>query len=360
MASLSIIIPVYNAKQTLSRCLDSVLMQDYKDYEVILIDDGSNDGSAAICDEYASKDSRVIVLHEDNHGVSFARNAGLNIAQTQFVTFIDSDDLVEPGYLASLIKGSDVDIAVTGFHSSEGIDYCPSSRYYDRDALSRNIPDMVNHPYMLYAPWGKLFKRDIIETYHLRFDEHLRLFEDTIFVLTYLSHCNTMKEIPSSLYYYIGVWGGVRKYTLSTQEVEYRCQMESDVLTGLENVFACSIPREHRCYCINYLKNIFESLTDEYCYQLYSRYHDGVSAVDFYDNPNLNPMHYELSRVKKLYGKGCVAEGWAALRDLAHFSTQKAKIPRKDEAIIYRLLLSGMVKLASMILRIYSLLQKTK
>ena len=91
---ISIIVPVYNTEKYLHRCIDSVLAQTYQDFELLLIDDGSKDSSGAICDEYAAQDTRVRVFHKENGGVSSARNVGLDLAQGEWVTFVDSDDYI--------------------------------------------------------------------------------------------------------------------------------------------------------------------------------------------------------------------------------------------------------------------------
>ena len=99
---ISIIIPVYNAEKYLKKCLDSVINQTYKNLEIILVDDGSTDKSPEICDKYAEKDSRIIVLHKENGGVSSSRNAGLDIFKGEYLSFVDSDDYVEPDYIEYL------------------------------------------------------------------------------------------------------------------------------------------------------------------------------------------------------------------------------------------------------------------
>ena len=96
MNKISIIIPVYQVEKYIKRCLDSILSQTYSNLEIILIDDGSRDMSGKICDEYAIKDSRIKVIHQDNAGVSVARNKGLDICTGDYVTFVDSDDFLEP------------------------------------------------------------------------------------------------------------------------------------------------------------------------------------------------------------------------------------------------------------------------
>ena len=109
-SQISIIVPVYNSEKYLDACIDSILSQSFRDFELILVDDGSKDSSAQICDEYASQDTRVRVIHKANGGVSAARNDGLDIAKGEYITFIDSDDWVEREYLETLSNYRDYDI----------------------------------------------------------------------------------------------------------------------------------------------------------------------------------------------------------------------------------------------------------
>ena len=108
--TISIIVPVYNSEKYLDACIDSILSQSFRDFELILVDDGSKDSSAQICDEYASQDTRVRVIHKANGGVSAARNDGLDIAKGEYITFIDSDDWVERESLSTISNYRDYDI----------------------------------------------------------------------------------------------------------------------------------------------------------------------------------------------------------------------------------------------------------
>lgn len=115
---ISVIIPVYNVAAYLPQCLDSVLCQDHRELEVILIDDGSQDGSGAICDRYAEQDNRVRVIHQQNRGAAAAKNAGLRVATGDYLSFVDSDDFLEPevyGYMMALLKEYDADAAQFAF-----------------------------------------------------------------------------------------------------------------------------------------------------------------------------------------------------------------------------------------------------
>lgn len=114
---ISIIVPVYKVEPYLRKCLDSILAQTYTDFELILVDDGSPDRCGAICDEYAQLDARIRVLHQKNGGISAARNAGLDVVQGEYLTFIDSDDMVSPAYLEDLLHAllaEQADISVCG------------------------------------------------------------------------------------------------------------------------------------------------------------------------------------------------------------------------------------------------------
>lgn len=109
---ISVIIPVYKVEKFLHRCVDSVINQTYKNLEIILIDDGSPDNCGNICDEYAKKDTRIKVIHQENQGLSGARNSGLNIAKGEYIYFIDSDDYIKKNTLENMIKYSEKDILI--------------------------------------------------------------------------------------------------------------------------------------------------------------------------------------------------------------------------------------------------------
>lgn len=120
---ISVIVPVYNAESTIRRCVDSILAQTFTDFECLLIDDGSKDQSGEICDEYAEKDRRIRVFHKENGGVSSARNMGLDNAKGEWITFVDSDDWIEPDMVEKLVKPTnqkDVDIVIGDFQMVSG------------------------------------------------------------------------------------------------------------------------------------------------------------------------------------------------------------------------------------------------
>lgn len=210
---LSVIVPVYNAAATLRDCVGSILQYKGDDVEILLIDDGSTDGSGAICNDFARKDNRVKALHKANGGVSTARNQGLETAQGEWVTFVDADDKATLPLL-SYKPEKDCDLAcfnweyTTGEKEDErlGQDTYKADRM--RIFLHHHLADFI-----FRCPWAKLFKRPIIEVHHIRFDERFHLGEDNLFVLDFLRHCRSVATVDDTGYIYSRP--GQSKYRLS-------------------------------------------------------------------------------------------------------------------------------------------------
>lgn len=204
---LSVIVPVYNVAAYLPRCLDSLLAQSYSRLEVICVDDGSTDDSAAILDAYAAKDSRIKVIHQKNAGVSVARNRGLDAATGEFLAFVDADDWVEPDAyekaVAAMSEG--VDLVCFGTHVDGEID----SVY--RDILVRHLTVQARSRVPL-APelqvelggeiWNKLYRRELIERGTVRFPVGQAYGEDKVFYFCYASKAKAVSCLPDSLYHY--------------------------------------------------------------------------------------------------------------------------------------------------------------
>lgn len=209
--TLSIIIPVYNTEAYLPACLDSILSQDFTDFEVLLVDDGSRDGSGAICDAYAAKDRRVRVFHKENGGVSSARNLALAQARGAWVCFVDSDDQLTPGGLQALADGvsDQVDLVIAGFIETvlpvEAVKPEPGEiQMIDRKEAMIPMFNSPDRPFDGYV-FAKLFRRDLILKAHLTFDPAIAIKEDTLFVVSYLSLAATGLVSVSStpVYYYV-------------------------------------------------------------------------------------------------------------------------------------------------------------
>ena len=162
---ISIIVPVYNAKDYLRRCLDSILAQTYTDWEALLIDDGSTDESGNICDEYAIKDKRFKVFHRENKGVSAVRNAGLANASGEYISFIDSDDFVHEGMLAKqyqMLKENDADLAITGYDFAYDDTLNQATVKGELQILnSEGAIKKILDNQQFCSPWTKLYKKKL-------------------------------------------------------------------------------------------------------------------------------------------------------------------------------------------------------
>ncbi len=180
---ISVIVPVYNTDRYLDRCIQSILSQDYPHLELLLIDDGSTDQSAAICDKWAEKDKRIRVFHQNNGGQSSARNLGLDNMTGDYLSFVDSDDWIAPDYLSYLFsllgfkKGCAVAacnhfIVRNGKMHPNTADTSSTRSFTRRDALE----EVLYHGCIDVSPWGKLYKKEIFVS--LRFPTG-RIFEDT-------------------------------------------------------------------------------------------------------------------------------------------------------------------------------------
>ena len=204
-ALISVIVPVYNVENYLSKCISSIIKQSYKNFELILVDDGSTDKSGAICDIFAEKDGRIKALHKINEGVSSARNYGIKQACGKYICFVDSDDYVLDDYLLNLIScvDNDIDFVLSGYELiSNSSHYISSVSNYICTGKTRLLLSSYSRLYCCYAPYGKLFKRNIISKHNLQFDPAIHYGEDRLFVFGYLSYVDTVAVTPYIDYCY--------------------------------------------------------------------------------------------------------------------------------------------------------------
>ena len=224
---ISIIVPVYKVEEFLPACLDSILAQTLTDWEAILVDDGSPDRSGAICDAYAARDGRFIVIHQPNAGVSAARNAGLDAARGEFVAFTDSDDRLHPDFLKQLyaLMQEGTDLAACEYRRirSDGTPYLDGSddivgKFHLRWDIAQNgtqtkaglrfaLSDAVMADLweagVLNSACMKLYRRALIEAGNLRFDTELRFAEDMRFATGYATLCSSFGLASQPLYLYL-------------------------------------------------------------------------------------------------------------------------------------------------------------
>lgn len=204
---ISIIVPVYKVEQYIRECLDSIIASTFSDFELLLVDDGSPDQCGAICDEYAQKDLRINVFHKTNGGVSSARNLGLDNAKGEWVTFIDSDDLISPTFLEGLYcpiaKGENVDFVQGGNTNFEG-GKPTTINYSFQDSVGTEKKVVLND--MVGLTVSKLFSLENVrrgsDGLPIRFDEKMSICEDMAFTLDYLMTVKRYAFVRETGYYY--------------------------------------------------------------------------------------------------------------------------------------------------------------
>ena len=204
MPELSIIVPVYKVEKYLPRCIDSILAQTFGDFELILIDDGSPDGCGRICDEYARKDKRIVVIHQKNMGVSAARNAGLDIARGRYIGFVDSDDWIEPQMyevMMDAIRENGADMAVCGVrYADEDGKFTRADRLsegvYTRAGLLEDVFAMPNR--LGGGCCNKVFDASKIAS--VRFKVGMTIAEDALYLFDCFMRIDGAVKIGDALY----------------------------------------------------------------------------------------------------------------------------------------------------------------
>lgn len=217
--AVSIIVPVYNAEDYLKRCVDSILGQEYRDFELLLVDDGSTDTSGKLCDEYAAKDKRVYVIHKTNSGVSDTRNMAINHAKGTYLQFVDSDDWLTPDATKLMVRAArehHCDMVISDFYRVAGERVSHKGDIEEDDVMDQEAfaACMMENPSDFYygVLWNKLYCREIVERYHLRMDSEISWCEDFMFNLEYIRHAESFYALRTPIYYYLK-----RKGSLVTQ-----------------------------------------------------------------------------------------------------------------------------------------------
>ena len=192
----SIIVPVYNTEKYLEGCLESILNQNFSDYEIILVNDGSTDSSPELCEHYAMRDERIRVIHKANGGVSSARNCGIEIAKGNYIWFVDSDDTIVYEALQILSEYIKEEPDLIVFNA-------PLQKKYRVDSLETFLREHYFKYHLGFAPWNKLYKREIIEQSKMRFDTQETIGEDLLFNIMYYQHVCDIKFVEKKLYNYV-------------------------------------------------------------------------------------------------------------------------------------------------------------
>jgi glycosyltransferase involved in cell wall biosynthesis len=202
MPLVSIIVPIYNAETYIPRCVDSILAQTFADFELLLVNDGSSDGSLDVCQQYAAKDSRVRVLDKPNGGVSSARNLGLESAKAEWVMFADADDWIEPNTLElAVLYVGECDIVRMAW-----VAHLPGGVIKNKPIRDAKTPkELLKHLICRkgkLAIWGSLIRRDLFIRNNIRFDASYRYAEDWLAHLRIACRCRGVKTLPNAYVYH--------------------------------------------------------------------------------------------------------------------------------------------------------------
>ena len=236
---VSIIVPVYNVQNSVARCLESVLAQTWKEIEVIVLNDGSTDGSLAICEQFRRKDPRITLIDKPNAGLSMTRNDGMKVAKGKYVQFVDSDDLLEPDFTENMVRAAEAnsaDLVISPYwmalppemvNPGEGEKLAPDAKLFLEDPsvtdrrgykvrqygfLPAGVYDqrayamqLIEKPATFYfnVVWNKLYRRQLLEAVDLWFTNDLLYAEDQQFNVRYLQYAKVIASIDTPGYYYI-------------------------------------------------------------------------------------------------------------------------------------------------------------
>lgn len=204
---ISTVIPVYNCEKFLERAVESVINQpEFSDIQLILVDDGSKDKSGEICDRYASKHPNILTFHQENSGVSAARNLGIKNSDAEFISFLDSDDYLLDGFYSEILKYYDSDLIicdylVNGKNTAGLSDYFENGITHKKD-FENNLYPVMADSYIMFPCWNKVFRKSIIERFSVEFPVGVKLAEDMTFVYDYIKHIESFRFLEKPLYFY--------------------------------------------------------------------------------------------------------------------------------------------------------------
>ena len=202
---VSIIIPVYNTENYINMCVKAIVAQTYSNIEIILVDDGSTDASAKLCDDWVKKDKRIFVLHQRNSGVSAARNSGIEYASGKWIMFVDADDIIGHDLVADLVNAvteMGTKMALCGYRRFSDEDQFQPAPKIEKDNNLLISTEEIKNIRQGYFCWGILFDKEILDTNHIRFAPELKNLEDVYFLSIYSMFIKNVGYIKKQSYYY--------------------------------------------------------------------------------------------------------------------------------------------------------------
>lgn len=245
---LSIVVPVYNAQEYLSACLDSLLLQEFTNVEILVVNDGSTDSSGSIIERYTEIDQRIVLIERSHGDVSGARNVGLAAAQGKYVAFVDADDTVDQDMYCDMVgsaESTDADLVICGFNRITAKDTRQVRLPNQQTGLlskleiqQRIVQRLASNP-LIRAPWNKLFRRTLIVDCGISFHDAIEYGEDFIFNIEYLSRSASVFYIDRCLYNYdsrvLGICSSRRGHLMDTGKMLMDRMMECGEIWGMQN-----------------------------------------------------------------------------------------------------------------------------
>lgn len=303
MPEISIIVPVYKVENYLRRCIDSILAQTFTDFELILVDDGSPDNCPTICDEYASKDARIHVIHQSNQGQAAARNNGVSFSKGEWIHFVDSDDAIHPQLLESLYCAAIDNNVLISMSAAMEVSKYPCNYSFPKEnilfsttSIDENLLNTWCSSFYFHCVWAKLIHRTIIEKYPFTPN---RFYEDTAIVPYWLFEASTICFTEEPLYLYFINPTGTTKGQRSIKKIKDNLWAHEELLN-----FAITLRDNfgyqtfHSLIVTKYMRTVsclyFEALPLDNALAIQIR----LKAIRFYKN---NKSLIRLEQKDKLY-----------------------------------------------------------
>lgn len=295
---ISIITPIYNKELYIEKCIKSIINQSYKDWELILVDDGSTDNSASICKEFVKKDSRIKYYFQENQGPGSARNNGISKANGDFLIFVDSDDYLNQDYLKILIRESENDLVISGYSEL----YCDKDKFIQVAPPTIQIEKLEDLTKIIFnkdifkffvAPWCKLYKTSIIINNNILFKD-IPYGEDVIFNFNYIKFCSKISLVSSSEYINRIVSG-----TLSRRHIENMTSYLEEVEKAALELFANNTPDSYKLQYL-YVRDLKLLLINELeSYQNFKKICN-IVKVKYIKKIKINTLDYKDKLLLKL------------------------------------------------------------
>jgi glycosyltransferase involved in cell wall biosynthesis len=310
MYKVSVIVPIYNTGKYLERCINSILNQTYGNLEIILVNDGSTDDSRYICERFSRKYKHIKCINKKNTGVSDSRNEGINVAQGDLITFVDSDDVISEDMIEMLvelleIENADLSICKIRYIHENNNYYIPSSNYkkfnFSREETLKAILNI--HSFNI-GPCGKIYKRKLLD--NLRFESNLHINEDILFLFLYATRCDKTVYIDSEKYFYIRREGSASTSPFSKKNFD--TLFVTQTILDLCKFTPSLIDNSIRFALKNYIK-----LANKIIYSNYNLFKDELKMVtnkiDYYrkrikfskHNFKIKIICFMICRITKLY-----------------------------------------------------------